>query len=142
VTSTPPPTRPLPAEIGATQHALHNLLLATLRETQIAGHDEWVVLNVAETSDGDAGLARAAQALHRPDDLDAVRTIRADLTASGLLDKDGALTPSGSEALKDGRALVAAAIGRLTEGIEPADLAITATVLTTMRERVESRPSA
>jgi hypothetical protein len=133
-------TRPLPAEIGATQNALRKLLVETLRSTQIAGHDPWVYLNISEAVDREAVPVRAAQVLNQSDD--AVRRIRADLTASGLLDRDGSLTPTGRDALEEARALVGAATSQLTEGIEPAHLAITAAVLTRMRERAEARLSA
>jgi hypothetical protein len=129
--------RPLPSEIGATENALRSLLIETLRGTQVAGYEQWVYLNVRESYDGEAVLARAAQVLKEPED--AVRTIQTELTAQGLLDQQGSLTSKGAEALAAARTRVTAETKSLTEGIEAAQVAITAEVLTTIRERAEAR---
>lgn len=135
-----PDARPLPAEIGAAQHAFSDVLDLTLEDTAIDGHDPWVFLNISEAFGPEEAVARATQVLRQPQT--AVETIRAGLITSGQLESDGSLTPSGREALMGARALVGRVNAELAEGIDPEHLAIATDVLIQLRERAQARVNA
>lgn len=129
------PARPLTAEIGATENALRALLDQTLASTPIADREQWIFLNAGNGPNDDLAITRVASVLKTTED--AVRAIRQRLVDAGLLTTDYALSPDGQKQLTVARQLVAKATARLTDGIDPGQLATAAAVLNTMRTRAE-----
>jgi|SRR6266540_573047 len=131
--------RPLPTVIGPTENALRALLEQTIEPAGIRSYAEWVVLNLASTSDGTTQLLdHVVSALKRPA-AEATDVVRALQQRGYLDDATGRLTPAAEAALARGRASVADVTDHVTEGISSDDLDVTVTVLDLVRQRVEER---
>lgn len=130
------PTRPLPPVIGATENALRSLLTRALTGSRIDGYEEWVYLNIRDTTDRPAEAERLiTDALEQPHDR--VAATRTRLVEAGLLNSDGSLTAAGHEQLDDCRQAVARTTQALVAGIAPAVLQATIDTLDTIRSRAE-----
>ncbi|MBD8078678.1 hypothetical protein [Cellulosimicrobium arenosum] len=124
--------RPLPTVVGPTENALRALLVRTLRDTEIRGYDEWVVLSMTA---GGAPPHAVVRALGAPDAH--VSAVADALARRGLLADRTTLTARGHDVLDAARALVGHATAPLSAGIAPEHVQITTQVLDTLRTRAE-----
>lgn len=131
--------RPLPTVIGATENALRAVLTAILAQTPIQSYAAWVTLSTLASrgpdNRSDPGRPAVGHALKAT--AADVEHVLGQLCAAGLTNPQDALTARGEVELAAARTLVAAATGRLVDGVGHDELAITRRVLDHVRLRAE-----
>ena len=127
---------PITSQIGATENALRALLVAVLDGSGVEGYEAWVYLNVRAAYPDDQVEQRVAEVLHGSAEV--VTVVRDELIEGGTLTADATLSDLGATRLEEARRRVAGAVARVTDGIDPAELAVVEFVLARIRAQAEA----